>query len=142
MVIVDECTQYNQHMPQQKAMSRPLCYVTLTIIVPVTVTLTVAVTVSVTVAVLLPLLLLLRGVQELLQAGPHGISQAVAQLLEGAEQQKRDALGRTLSMARLSSRNSQGGSQPQPQPLAARRMAEVHSMSHLEAHGLQHRCET
>ena len=46
--------------------------------------------------------------QALLQAGPHGINQAVAQLLEGAEQQKRDNLGRTLSMARLSSRNSQG----------------------------------
>ena len=47
-------------------------------------------------------------VQELIKAGPHGINHAVAQLLEGVEQKKRDGLGRSLSMARLSSRNSQG----------------------------------
>ena len=46
--------------------------------------------------------------QELLQAGPSGIKQAVADLLEGVEQKKRDGLGRTLSMARLSSTNSNG----------------------------------
>ncbi|DBA66398.1 TPA: hypothetical protein ACH3X2_002378 [Trebouxia sp. C0005] len=46
--------------------------------------------------------------QELLQAGPHGIHTAVAKLLEGVEQKKRDGLGRTLSMARLSSRLSNG----------------------------------
>lgn len=46
--------------------------------------------------------------QELIQAGPHRISSAVAQLLEGVEQKKKDSLGRSLSMARLSSRNSQG----------------------------------
>lgn len=51
---------------------------------------------------------MLGCVQELIQAGPHGINQAVAQLLEGTEQKKRDGLGRSLSMARLSSRNSQG----------------------------------
>ena len=49
-------------------------------------------------------------VQELLQAGPHGIHSAVANLLEGVEQKKRDGLGRTLSMARLSSRLSNGQS--------------------------------
>lgn len=48
--------------------------------------------------------------QELLQAGPHGVHTAVAKLLEGVEQQKRDGLGRTLSMARLSSRLSNGQS--------------------------------
>lgn len=48
--------------------------------------------------------------QELLQAGPHGIHTAVAKLLEGVEQKKRDGLGRTLSMARLSSRLSNGQS--------------------------------
>ena len=48
--------------------------------------------------------------QELLQAGPHGIHTAVANLLEGVEQKKRDGLGRTLSMARLSSRLSNGQS--------------------------------
>ncbi len=48
--------------------------------------------------------------QELLQAGPHGIHTAVANLLQGVEQKKRDGLGRTLSMARLSSRLSNGQS--------------------------------
>jgi hypothetical protein len=48
--------------------------------------------------------------QELLQAGPHGIHTAVAKLLEGVEQKKKDGLGRTLSMARLSSRLSNGQS--------------------------------
>ena len=48
--------------------------------------------------------------QELLQAGPAGIHTAVARLLEGVEQKKRDGLGRTLSMARLSSRLSNGQS--------------------------------
>lgn len=47
-------------------------------------------------------------VQELIQAGPHGISHAVAHLLEGVEQKKIDSLGRSLSMAKLSSRTSQG----------------------------------
>lgn len=46
--------------------------------------------------------------QELIRAGPHGINTAVAHLLEGVEQKKKDSLGRSLSMARLSSRNSQG----------------------------------
>ena len=60
-------------------------------------------------------------VQELIQAGPHGINQAVAQLLEGTEQKKRDGLGRSLSMARLSSRNSQGPADPMSITLAHNR---------------------
>lgn len=79
--------------------------------VNVTATVTATATVTTIITTIVTVTILMSGVccmQELLQAGPHGINQAVAQLLEGVEQKKRDGLGRTLSMARLSSRNSQG----------------------------------
>ncbi|KAL3137186.1 hypothetical protein ABBQ32_006750 [Trebouxia sp. C0010 RCD-2024] len=71
--------------------------------------------------------------QELIQAGPHGISHAVAHLLEGLEQKKMDSLGRSLSMARLSSRTSQGVTTDKHHPAPGG--VEV-SRTTLPAHGL------